>query len=238
MPQILETLSRRLDSALLPPRAREVRRRHLTYLTPRKLRALDATLRHVCRAGVAGDFLEVGVALGGSAIVIASRTEDRHTFHGYDVFDMIPPPGPEDGPRAHRRYAEIRSGRSGGLGGDPYYGYVDDLYGRVCRTFSDFGLPVDGRRVILHRGPFEETLKADDRRSVAFAHIDCGWHGLVSLCLRAIGPRLSPGACVVLDDYNDYGGCRKAVDAFLAERDDLRFLCRAPSAVLERRADA
>lgn len=238
MPQILDTLSRRLDSALLPPRAREVRRCHLTYLTPRKLRALDTTLRHVCRAGVAGDFLEIGVALGGSAIVIASRAEERRTFHGYDVFAMIPPPGPEDGPRAHRRYAEIRSGRSDGLGGEPYYGYIDDLYGRVCRTFSEFGLPVDGRRVTLHRGPFEETLRADDRRPVAFAHIDCGWHGLVSYCLRAIAPRLSPGACVMLDDYNDYGGCRRAVDAFLAERDDLRFLCRAPSAVLERWADA
>lgn len=238
MPRILDALSRRLDSALLPRHAREVRRRHLTYLTPRKLRALDTTLRHVCRAGVEGDFLEFGVALGGSGIMIASRADDPRAFHGYDVFGMIPPPGPEDGPRAHRRYGEIRSGRSGGLGDDPYYGYVEDLYGRVCRTFSDFGLPVDGRRVNLHRGRFEETLNADDRRPVAFAHIDCDWHDPVSFCLRAIGPRLAPGACVVLDDYNDYGGCRKAVDAFLAEHNDLRFLCRAPSAILERRADA
>jgi asparagine synthase (glutamine-hydrolysing) len=234
MPRIFDALGRRLDSVLLSPRAREVRRRRLTYLTPRKLRALETTLRQVRRAGVSGDFLEFGVALGGSAVVIAAYADDGHAFHGYDVFGMIPPPGPEDGERAHRRYAEIRTGRSGGVGGDVYYGYVDHLYERVHRTFSDFGLPVDGRRVALHRGRFEETLHAAERRPVAFAHIDCDWYAPVSYCLAAIRPRLAPGACVVLDDYNDYGGCRRAVDAFLAEHRDLRVLCHAPSAIIER----
>lgn len=234
MRRMLNALNRRLESVLLSSLAREVRRRHLTYLTPRKLRALETTLRHVRRAGVPGDFLEFGVALGGSAVVIASHAGGGRSFHGYDVFDMIPPPGPEDGERAHRRYAEIRSGRSGGLGGDVYYGYIDDLYARVCHTFADFGLPVDNQRVILHRGRFEQTLHASERRPVAFAHIDCDWHEPVTYCLETILHRLAPGACVIFDDYNDYGGCRKAVDSFLAEHDDIRLLTPAPSAIIER----
>lgn len=229
-------MTRRLELALVSRRAREVHRRQLTYLNPPKLRALENTLRLVHRAGVPGDFLEFGVALGGSAILIASQAGRKRAFHGYDLFGTIPPPGSEDGERAHARYAEIRSGRSGGLGDDVYYGYIDDLYERVCRTFAGFGLPVDGSSIVLHRGLFETTLDPDDRTPVAFAHIDCDWFAPVSYCLKTIHPRLTPGACIIFDDYNDYGGCRKAVDAFLNEHDDLRFLSRSPSAIVERAA--
>ncbi len=36
----------------------------------------------------------------------------------FDVFGVIPPPGTDDGPEIHERYAEIVDGRSQGIGGD------------------------------------------------------------------------------------------------------------------------
>jgi asparagine synthase (glutamine-hydrolysing) len=218
---------------LLSPLAREVRSRNLTYLNPAKLRSLEAVLARVRRNGVEGDYLEFGVALGGSAILIASRCPAGHAFHGYDLFGTIPPPGPEDDERSHRRYEEIRSGRSRGIGDDPYYGYLDDLYERVCRSFVAFGLPVDGAHVTLHKGLFADSLDPADRRRVAFAHIDCDWYEPVRYCLDALRDRLSPGAAVILDDYADYGGCRKAVDAFIGETDAIRMRRLSPHAVLE-----
>ena len=233
-PAMLQTLRTRFDSALLSPLAREMRGHNLTYLSPVKLRSLEAVLRRVRRGRIAGDFLEFGVALSGSAILIASQCPPGHAFHGYDVFSMIPPPGPEDDERSHRRYEDIRSGRSKGLGSEVYYGYLDDLYERVCRRFAEFGQPVDGERVVLHKGLFEDTLDPADRRPVAFAHIDCDWYEPVRYCLDALSERLAPGASIVLDDYNDYGGCRKAVDAFLAQTDGIRVHSLTPHAVLER----
>lgn len=69
---------------------------------------------------------------------------------------------------------------------------------------------------------------------VAFAHIDCDWYEPVRYCLDALRRRLAAGAIVVLDDYRDYGGCRKAVDAYLAEDRRMRVLKLEPHAVLER----
>ena len=226
-------IATRLDSLLLSPLARAVRRRNLTYLPPAKLRALERDLKRVRAAKVAGDFLEFGVALGGSAILIASYA-GAAAFHGFDVFAMIPPPGPEDDARSHARFAEISAGRSRGIGGEAYYGYIDNLYERVCRTFEEFGAPVDGRRIQLHRGRFEETLDPDATGPVAFAHIDCDWHAPVRHCLRAIAPRVQPGGRIVLDDYMDYSGCRTAVDEFLAAAPQFRLLRHAPNAALER----
>jgi asparagine synthase (glutamine-hydrolysing) len=234
---MLLDLDRRFDAIFLSSLARTVRRRNLTYLSPHKLRVLEQTMRQLNDRHIHGDYLEFGVALGGSAILIAASTPQDYAFHGYDVFGMIPPPGPKDDKRSHERYQEIRSGRSQGLGGDQYYGYLDNLYDRVCASMAQYGQEVDGKRVVLHQGLFEETLDPSDITPVAFAHIDCDWYEPVLYCLLSIQHRLVPGARVVLDDYNDYGGCRKAVDAFLERhgaRKFMRLSRREPNAVLER----
>ena len=65
------------------------------------------------------------------------------------------------------------------------------------------------------------------RRPVAFGGLrrrvgpDCGWHDPVRYCLGAIAGRIAPGdGTIILDDCNDYQGCRTATDEFLRERDD------------------
>ncbi|MHB1217239.1 MAG: TylF/MycF/NovP-related O-methyltransferase [Alphaproteobacteria bacterium] len=229
---MLSRLSERVAMARLSPLARGVRQANLTYLSPAKLAALEEALDDVERDEVPGDYLEFGVALGGSAILIAARLDDVRSFHGYDVFGMIPPPGDRDDARSHERYADIKEGRSQGIGGQTYYGYIEDLYARVCESFRAYGLRPGEGRIMLHRGLFEETLDPGERAPVALAHIDCDWHQPVAFCLAAIRHRLSPGARVVLDDYNDYGGCRRAVDTFLEAHPDIQITRTSPNAVL------
>ncbi len=232
---MLGGLSAAFDTVRVSPLARRVRRSNLTYLSPAKLCALEGVLRRVGNEGIAGDYLEFGVALGGSAILIASHMPEGAAFHGYDVFGMIPPPGPEDDADAHARYGQIRVGTSPGIGGETYYGYLDDLYDRVCHNFAAYGMPVDGQRVALHRGLFADTLNGADTGPVAFAHIDCDWYEPVRYCLDCLRGRLAPGGHLVLDDYNDFGGCRKAVEAFLADAGpDIVLERAAPSAILRR----
>jgi asparagine synthase (glutamine-hydrolysing) len=217
--RVRNTVSHRIGEARTSKTARRVRDENLTYLMAEQLQGIEACLRDVLRRDVEGDFLEAGLALGGSGIVIAGHLRDGRAFHGFDVFGMIPPPTENDPPEVHERYATIRSGASEGIGGDTYYGYRDDLYEQVRASFERFGVPVDGQRVVLHRGLFEDTLRPD--RPVAFAHLDCDWYDPVALCLQRIHPHLSPGGYVVIDDYYAYGGARRATDEFLAETGDL-----------------
>ena len=112
----------------------------------------------------------------------------------------------------------IASGQSQGIGGEEYYGYHDALYEEVIAAFGSFGITVDGERVQLHRGFFEDTLKPAG--AIAVAHIDCDWHDPLRLCLERIHPDLVPGAWVVIDDYYAYGGARRAVDEFLVAHPD------------------
>lgn len=205
----------------MSPLAQQVRREHLTYLSPAKLARLERTLASVLERGVPGDVLEFGVALGGSAIVLAANaTQHQRSFHGFDVFAMIPAPtSDKDDEKSKRRYEVIASGQSQGIGGEQYYGYRDDLYGEVVAAFGRYGLSIDHKSVSLHKGLFEDAWPACDCMAVAFAHIDCDWYEPVKFCLEALADTLVPGGAIVLDDYHAYGGAKIAADEFLQAHD-------------------
>ncbi|MEX1152977.1 TylF/MycF/NovP-related O-methyltransferase [Parvibaculum sp.] len=226
--RLSETWTRRQ----LSQTARDVRDAHLTYLTPTKLRNLEDALERIGTDCIEGDCVEYGVALGGSAILIATRMTPDRCFTGFDLFGTIPPPGEADGEKSHERYKIIASGHSKGIGGDRYYGYEPDLYGKVKAQFARFGVPVDGQRIALVKGLFDATVSFKLEKRIAFAHIDCDWHDAVALCLERTWPHLSRGGIVILDDYNDYGGCRKATTAFLERRPDMRLVEATHNAIL------
>jgi len=200
------------------PVVSEVRKLKLTYLPVGALNDLYEAAVAADETGRPGVFLEAGCALGGSAMVLTQAKAPVRPLYIYDVFGMIPPPTDEDGPDIHERYEKIKSGQAAGIGGDPYYGYEEALMDRVRDTFATLGLPVDDNAVTLVKGLFQDTITGDE--PVALAHIDGDWYDSVRTCLERIGPRLSPGGIMVIDDYFYWSGCRTAVDEFLAAHPD------------------
>jgi len=218
---MLSSLKRRVKRSLMSPTARAVQDERLTMCGATKLLRLERTAKAALRRGIAGEVAEFGMALGGSGIILAriARAGGRE-FHGFDVFGMIPPPtSDKDDEKSKARYEEIAAGRSAGIGGDTYYGYVEDLRSKVAAAFARHGLPV-GEGVQLHEGLFEHTVPRDLPPRLCLAHIDCDWYDPTRHCLAALADRLSPGSAIVMDDYHNYGGSRTATDEFLAVRRD------------------
>lgn len=229
-------IARRWNLLRLSAVAQRMRRERLTYLRPAKLVRIETALRRLRRRGVAGDYLEFGVALGGTAALIAQaarRADSR--FVGLDVFATIPPPtSPHDDAKSRERYAVIAAGEATGIGDEVYYGYRDDLLDHVGQVLASVDAPVDGRQIRLAKGLFDETWPTLDVERVAFAHIDCDWHDPVLYCLNAVAPKLSDDGVIVIDDYHDYPGCRTAVDAFLEQNRGFRMVPGA-NPLIERR---
>lgn len=191
-----------------------VRQERLTYLDVDALADLARVTLEVEAAGRPGGLLEAGCALGGSALVIAAAKRPSRPMAVFDVFSTIPPPSAADGADVRERYAEITRGEASGIGGDVYYGYRPNLLEEVVRTFARHGLSVESNAVRLVPGLFQDTLE-QETGPVAMAHVDGDWYESVSVCLRAIAPRLVPGGRIVIDDYDHWSGCRRAVDEFL-----------------------
>lgn len=204
--------------APVDPVVASVRAAKLTYLPVGALNDLYDEAARADSEGRVGCFLEAGCALGGSAVVITTAKDPGRPFFVHDVFGMIPPPTDEDGADIHQRYEKISSGQAKGIGGGTYYGYEEDLMGKVERTFAEFDVPVGENAVELVEGLFQDTIVGDE--PVALAHIDGDWYQSVRTCLDRIGPRLPSGGVMVIDDYFHWSGCRRAVDEFVAEHPD------------------
>jgi Macrocin-O-methyltransferase (TylF) len=207
-----------LYQASLPPIVRAVRADSLTYLEHAALLDLFERVQEIEKQGRDGILIEAGCALGGSAIVIATAKSPGRKFYVHDVFGMIPPPSEQDDEDVQERYAVISSGRSHGLNGNTYYGYEDNLLDKVGSNFHRHGVPVEVNSVHLVRGLFQDTLRVTE--PVALAHIDGDWFESVMVCLQRIEPHLVDHGVLVIDDYDDWSGCRKAVDTYFSDKRD------------------
>lgn len=194
---------------------------HLTYLTDKDLFNLYRAAKSVEQSQIKGLFIEAGCALGGSAIAIGKAKKKTRKFQIYDVFGMIPPPSDQDDADVHARYEEIKSGQSKGIGNNTYYGYTENLQQVVSDNLARHHVPVEEHNIKLIKGYFANTLSIDE--PVAFAHIDCDWYDSVMTCLRQIIPNLAQGGKVVFDDYQEWSGCRHAVDEYFNDKKDYSF---------------
>ena len=192
---------------------KKIKAKKITYLSETKLGCIVNTINSLKKNKVGGAFLEAGCALGGSTVLIGKSKDKNVPLYVYDVFGLIPAPSEHDTQDVHERYSTIIGGKSGGIDGDMYYGYQENLYDIVISNLEHFGLDCQRDSITLIKGLLQETMEV--QQPIAFAHIDVDWYEPVTFCLGNIGQKLVLGGSVILDDYYDWGGCRKAVDEYL-----------------------
>lgn len=187
MPAMFEEriVSRRLLPVLKPSFWKVMRRakRH-SMVSKRRMQNLWRLMWRGARAGVPGDYVELGTARGGTALLLEAHrrqspgSADRQVWL-YDAFEDFEP--------CFARYEDVRR-----------------------LLFEESGCDPD--TVHLVKGFFDVGLAARPPRPVAFLHVDAGGYEGVRAGLLAIWPYLSPGAWLVFDNYGVDEGCRQAVD--------------------------
>jgi hypothetical protein len=177
---------------------REVRRSGHTVLSSRHGRDLVRLAEDVERRGVPGALVDCGVWNGGSTILLASGAPSREVW-AFDSFSGLPEPtGPDS------EYARGWAGRFVGS------------EARLRQGFRDY--EIDNPLHVV-KGWFEETLPAEAKNieRIAVLHIDADFYESVSIALRVLHPRLSPGGWTVIDDYKMWQGARLAADEYRRE---------------------
>lgn len=144
--------------------------------------------RRVERDGIAGDFVEAGIARGGSALLITLAAMegggDRQMWL-YDAFGLL------DDPVAD----------------------ADEVRRTFYETFA-----LDRERVHIIEALFEDAVPKHPDRPIAFLHIDTGSYEGTHVCFEQLFDKLTPGGWLVLDNYGSVAGCRRATDEQLAKR--------------------
>jgi len=201
----------------------KIKKLQLTYLNFSKLINLSRCVKSIDRYQIPGVIVEAGCALGGSAILIALSKSKYRELNIYDTFEQIPPPSVMDEADAFERYQTIKDGKAKGIRNGQYYGYEENLLTKVINNFTNFNLSPEEHKIFLHQGLFEDTLKITE--PVAMAHIDSDWYDSIITSLERIVPKLSYNGIILIDDYYDWKGAKKAVNDFFSDkRDHFQFL--------------
>lgn len=196
-----------------------------TMTTVERMNALWAALRHLDARGVAGDVVECGVWRGGSsmlaALTLLQLGDQERRLHLYDTFEGMSEPTEHDvsvgGLRVADDWQAISSHRD-----DPVVAYAS--LEEVRRNMASTGFPA--ARIDYVQGKVEETIPGHAPERIALLRLDTDWYESTKHELEQLWPRLVPGGVLIIDDYGDWIGARRAVDEFFAERADAPLLNR------------
>lgn len=195
-----------------------------TMTDVQKLATLIEATRHVVRLQVPGAVVECGVWRGGSmqavALTLMSLHETDRELHLFDTFEGMPPPTAED----------TRTTRDGSVTAEELLAEADKSsklwavagLDDVKEGMAETGYPAD--KVRFHAGLVEDTTPAEAPETIAILRLDTDWYASTKHELEHLYDRLSPGGVMILDDYGDWEGARKATDEWLAETGEPLFL--------------
>ncbi len=150
--------------------------------------------------GIEGSFVECGTMNGGSAGLIASVGKNRQLWL-LDSWDGLPEP---------TRYDVKQNGEKGSRG------RVKGSKEKVEELFFD-KLQSSRDKVHLIEGWFNDTIPShiDKIGKIALLHLDCDYYESVKLCLESLYDSVVENGVIVIDDYMDWQGCKKATDEFI-----------------------
>ena len=193
-----------------------------TLTPPARIMALCDGIRHLERAGVEGAIVECGVWRGGSMMAAALTllelgTTDREIWM-YDTFTEMPPPGEFD---AHASGADLGQMYEE-TGKDPVYTIYSDE--RIKSLMVETGYPEE--KLHLVRGLVEETIPGRAPERIALCRLDTDWYESTAHELEHLYPRIAAGGLLIIDDYGEFLGARKAVDEYLERLDPPPLLAR------------
>lgn len=184
--------------------------RPYTMLSEQRLYSLYKLARHVCENNIQGNFVECGVAAGGSSALLAwvikkYSVHPRRLF-SFDSFSGMPKPTADD---SHQGVDAESTGWGTGT-----CAATEESVREICVK-----LGVDDVLTTV-KGYFEDTLPQmrDWVGMVALLHMDGDWYESTRAILNNLYDRLTNGALIQVDDYGYWDGCRKAIHEFTAQR--------------------
>lgn len=174
----------------------EILRPNMLETFDTRIGVLRLLAEQIKERNVPGDVAEVGVYRGDFAAMIHHAFRTR-TLHLFDTFTGFP---------AQDVRIERENGLSRAKAGD------------FSETDPDMVIQkmLCPEHLVLHKGYFPETFSPCENTAFAFVSLDVDLYAPTKAALTLFWPRMSPGGCIMVHDYNStqFSGAGKAVREF------------------------
>ena len=195
-----------------------------TMTSQERIVTLEHGIRYLEQNAITGDFVECGVAAGGSTMAavytLMELGNTQRQIYLYDTFAGMPPPSAKDvthtGKPAQKRYdRKVKDGVSD---------FINIPLGVVRANMEKTGYPMENVHFI--EGKVEDTLPQSRHEQIALLRLDTDWYESTKVELDILFPRLAVGGVLIIDDYFRWMGQKDAVDDYLQKNRIRIFLCR------------
>jgi O-methyltransferase len=196
----------------------------LTMVSYERLWTTVMACKYVVDRDIEGDFVECGVWRGGNALAAAEifkLYKSKRDVWLFDTFKGMTAPTDldiraSDGQPARTRYViDQRETHN-----DWCYASLDD----VRKSFTNRGLESN---IHFIQGDVCETLNSDQSKlpaRISVLRLDTDWYESTKKELEVLYPKLTPGGCLIIDDYGHWSGSKKATDEYFEKNRNRPFL--------------
>jgi hypothetical protein len=167
---------------------------------------------------VPGAVIECGTWMGGCSFGMALAQRQLYgrvlrPVMMLDSFEGLPPATERDGVAALQYQSNPNA--------PGYYNNCRAPIDQVLDFQAEYGL--NDEECPMIPGWFNDTVPPLAHKlagqGIALLRVDCDWYEPVRLVLEKLGPLVSPGGIVILDDYYMWDGCARATHDYLAAND-------------------
>lgn len=178
-----------------------------TMIGINRLNNIEACMADVLQNNVPGDFIETGVWRGGAVIFMRAVLKELgiadRVVWAADSFSGLPKPDAEKFPADKGNYLHALK-------------ILNVSLEDVQQNFRKYDLLDEQVRFLP--GWFEDTLAAAPIDRLAVLRLDGDMYSSTIQALEALYPKVSAGGYVIVDDYNAFPNCKKAVDDYRREQ--------------------
>ena len=178
---------------------------------------LIKSLHYINKNKMIGDIVECGIWRGGN-LFLAKKIQDKYyneikrKFYGFDTFEGMPQPSAYDGEKINKIYQSFKDKN------EPWTkASLDDVKNSSKKLFSDIN------QFNFIKGKVEETLldKKNLPNKISLLRLDTDLYESTKIELEILYPLLVEKGILIIDDYGDFQGCRKAVDEYFLDKNVL-----------------
>jgi len=178
-----------------------------TYTPITSIKSLIEATKYIIKNKIQGSFIECGVWRGGSIMTIIKTLQQlgiqNREIYLFDTFEGMTQPTKHDirfdGKFASKRIKkEIKLTKAN----------IDNVKKNVLGTEYDESL------IHFVKGKVEETLPKTIIKEVALLRLDTDWYESTKCELEYLFPKLTNNGVIIIDDYDTWGGSRKATDEY------------------------
>ncbi len=167
---------------------------------------------------VQGSLVECGTWKGGMACAMMALAGPARDYHFFDSFEGLPDAQDIDGDGALSYQRNT--------GSPAYRDNCRADHDEFLKLMNEQEIPAE--RINVYKGWFENTLPTYAGGPISVLRLDGDWYESTMTCLRELYPKVAFGGVVIIDDYEAWDGCTKAVHDYLGDISSRSRIDRTP----------